>query len=61
MMIGCAGFMVAHFKKKNDMQNLQEQIKEIYNKVAESQWKIMWGKSIEETATEIINKCLYDD
>lgn len=61
MMIGALGSMVAHFKKKNDMQSLTEQIKEIYNKVAESQWKIMWEKSIEETAKEIINKCLYDN
>ena len=43
------------------MQSLQEQIKEIHNKVAENQWKIMWGKSIEETVKEIIEKCLYDD
>ena len=43
------------------MQSLTEQIKEIHNKVAESQWKIMWGKSIEETAKEIIDKCLYED
>ena len=42
------------------MQSLNEQIKEIHKEVAESQWKIMWGKSIEETAKEIINKCLYD-
>ena len=43
------------------MQNLEEQIKEIHNRLAESQWKIMWGKSIEETVKEIINKCLCDD
>ena len=42
------------------MQNLEEQIKEIHNRLAESQWKIMWGKSIEETVKEIINKCLDD-
>ena len=61
MMIGALGYMVAHFKKRNNMQSLTEQIKEIHNKVAESQWKIMWGKSIEETAKEIIDKCLYED
>ena len=43
------------------MQSLTEQIKKIHNKVAESQWKIMWGKSIEETAKEIIDKCFYED
>ena len=47
-------------KKKNDMQSLKEQIKEIHNGIAESQWKIMCGKSIEETIKEIINKCLDD-
>jgi len=61
MMIGALGFMAAHFKKRNDMQSLAKQIEEIHNRVAESQWKIMWGKSIEETAKEIINKCLYGD
>ena len=43
------------------MQNLEEQIKKIHNRLAGSQWKIMWGKSIEETAKEIIDKCLYED
>ena len=43
------------------MQNLKEQIKEIHSGIAESQWEIIWGKSIEETVKEIINKCLYDD
>ena len=61
MMIGALGFMAVHFKKENNMQSLTEQIREIHNKVAESQWKIIWGKSIEETAKEIINKCLYDN
>ena len=42
------------------MKSLNEQIKGIYKGLAESQWKNMWGKSIEETAKEIINKCLYD-
>lgn len=57
MMIGALGYMVAHLEMKIDMQSLTEQIKEIHNKIAESQWKIMWGKSIEETAKEIIDKC----
>ena len=47
-------------KKKNDMQSLKEQIKEIHDGIAESQWKIMWGKSIEETVKEIVNKCFND-
>ena len=42
------------------MQSLKEQIKEIHDGIAESQWKIMWGKSIEETVKEIIDKC-FDD
>ena len=42
------------------MQSLKEQIKEIHNGIAESQWKIMYGKSIEETVKEIIDKCLDD-
>lgn len=61
MMIGAPGYIVEHLEKKNNMQSLQEQIKEIHNKVAESQWEIMWGKSIEETVKEIIDKCLYND
>ena len=43
------------------MQSLKEQIKEIHKEVAESQWKIMWGKFIEETVKEIISKSLNDD
>ena len=42
------------------MQSLKEQIKKIHNGIAESQWKIMCGKSIEETVKEIVDKCLDD-
>lgn len=40
------------------MKTLKEQVEEIYNNIAESQWKIMWDKSIEETVKEIIERCI---
>jgi hypothetical protein len=43
------------------MKTLKEQVEEIYNNIAESQWEIMWGKSIEETAREIIEKCIQNN
>ena len=43
------------------MQNLKEQIEEIYNNIAESQWKIIWGKSIEETVREIVERCIQNN
>jgi hypothetical protein len=45
----------------NNMQNLKEQIDNIYNNIAQSQWEIMWGKSIEETVKEIIDRCTQKD
>lgn len=38
------------------MKTLKEQVEEIYNNIAESQWKITWNKSIEETVREIVEK-----
>lgn len=55
MKIGVVGCMV------NNMQILKEQIDNIYNDIANSQWEIMWGKSIEETVKEIINRCTQKD
>ena len=43
------------------MQNLKEQIEEIYYNIAESQWKNVWGKSIEETVKEIIERCIQNN
>jgi len=48
-------------ERKNNMKTLKEQVEEIYNNVAESQWKIMWGKSIEETVRAIIEKYIQNN